>query len=167
MVGYGADPNNKYITTYFCKTFLADNVAVITNLTLKLVVDDGAAIYLNGAPVVYYRLATNAAYNTLSSSEQPQDLEDAWFSFPVDPSLLINGTNTLAVEIHQWAVTSSDISFDLQLLANEATPVYEPFDYPAGAPLVLVTSQDTPPNSTAEVRVAIQSVLKPPEKRFP
>ena len=33
----------------------------------------------------------------------------------IDPSLLVEGTNVLAVEIHQTNATSSDISFDLEL----------------------------------------------------
>jgi hypothetical protein len=140
VVSFGTNANNKYITTYFRKTFLVDNAAVITNLVLKLVVDDGTTVYLNGTPVVYYHLATNASYNTIAAPEQPQDLEDTWFSFRVDPGVLLNGTNTLAVEVHQWSPTSSDLSFDLQLLADEAIPVYEPFDYPVGTPLVLVTN---------------------------
>ena len=39
----------------------------------------------------------------------------------MNPALLINGTNTLAVEIHQAAVNDPDLSFDLQLVAMEST----------------------------------------------
>ena len=140
VVGYGPNANSKYITTYFRKKFAAENVSDITNLVLKLVIDDGAAVFLNGVPVVYYNLATNANYNTMAVPEQSQDLEDTWFSFSVDPGVLLNGTNTLAVEVHQWSGTSSDISFDLEVLANGPGAVYEPFDYPPGTPLVLVTN---------------------------
>ena len=140
VVGYGPNANSKYTTTYFRKKFVAENVSDITNLVLKLVIDDGAAVFLNGVPVVYYNLATNATYNTVAVPEQPQDLEDTWFSFSVDPGVLLNGTNTLTVEVHQWSPTSSDISFDLEVLANGPGAVYEPFDYAAGTPLVLVTN---------------------------
>jgi hypothetical protein len=121
VVSYGGNAANKYVTTYFRKTFVLDNAPCIESLTLKLVVDDGAAVYLNGTNVLNFQVAPNAAYTTLASATQSTNLEDTWFSFPVDPALLVNGTNTLAVEIHQAAVNSSDISFDLQLAAMEST----------------------------------------------
>ena len=48
-------------------------------------------------------------------------MEDTWFSYPINPALLVNGTNTLAVEIHQAALTDADLSFDMQLVAMEST----------------------------------------------
>ena len=126
MTGYGTDANNKYLTTYFRTKFVVDNAADLTNLKMKLVVDDGAAVFLNGLPAAYYHLATNAAYNTAASPEQGLDLEDTWLAFSLDPNLLVNGANTLAVEVHQWSPISSDISFDLQLLATSQPVAHEP-----------------------------------------
>jgi len=121
VVSYGSSANSKYVTTYFRKHFVVGNAPCLESLVLKLVVDDGAAVYLNGSKVLNYQLATNAAYSTLATAIQPTNLEDTWLSFPVNPALLVNGTNTLAVEIHQAARNSSDISFDLQLIGMEST----------------------------------------------
>ena len=117
LVKFGPNAANRYITTYFRKQFSVENVASITNLTLKLLVDDGAAVFLNGAPVVYFGLATNATYLTLATA-QADALEDTRFSFAIEPSTLTNGANTLAVEVHQASPSSSDLSFDLQLIAT-------------------------------------------------
>jgi hypothetical protein len=126
VVNFGGNASDKYITTYFRKNFSVENAASIANLTLKLLVDDGAAIFLNGAPVVYFGLATNATYRTLATA-QSGSLEDTWLSFPVDPSKLTNGVNTIAVEVHQSSVSSSDLSFDLQLIATlDAAAVIPP-----------------------------------------
>lgn len=121
VVSYGSNPNDKHVTTYFRKQFVVANAPCLESLTLKLVVDDGAAVYLNGTNILSYQLAANAAYNTLATSEQATHVEDTWFSFPVNPALLVNGTNTLAAEIHQAAVNDSDLRFDLQLVAMEST----------------------------------------------
>ncbi len=43
-------------------------------------------------------------------------MEIPFFESSVDPGLLIEGPNVLAVEIHQISLTSSDISFDLELI---------------------------------------------------
>jgi hypothetical protein len=117
VVKFGPNTANRYITTYFRKQFSVENASSITRLTLKLLVDDGAAVFLNGAPVVYFGLATNANYLMLATA-QSDNLEDAWFSFAIEPSTLTNGVNTLAVEVHQASPSSSDLSFDLQLIAT-------------------------------------------------
>jgi hypothetical protein len=88
-------------------------------------VDDGAVVFLDGTAVVYYGLPTNATYRTLATS-QPGSLEDTWLSFPVDPRSLSNGIHRLAVEVHQASVTSSDLSFDLQLVATLDTSAVLP-----------------------------------------
>jgi hypothetical protein len=120
VVSYGSSSSSKYVTTYFRKQFVVDNAPCLESLTLRLLVDDGAAIYLNGTNVLYFQLASNAAFNTLATL-QPTTVEDTWFSYPINPALLRNGTNTLAVEIHQAALNDADLSFDLQLSAMEST----------------------------------------------
>src|SRR4051812_22646076 len=42
VLSYGADANNKYITTYFRKSFNVANPADFNNLTLDILRDDGA-----------------------------------------------------------------------------------------------------------------------------
>ncbi len=118
VVSYGSKSKNKYVTTYFQRQFTAGNLAAIDALGLRLVFDDGAAVFLNGTLVTLVNLASNAAYNTFASATQ-DSLEDAWFSFSVDPALLVAGTNLLAVEIHQVTTNSADLSFDMQLVARD------------------------------------------------
>jgi hypothetical protein len=62
-------------------------------------------------------LASNATYRSQATA-QSGSLEDTWLSFAVEPSQLTNGTNTLAVEVHQTSASSSDLSFDIQLIAT-------------------------------------------------
>jgi len=121
VVSFGGNANNKPVTTYFRKQFVVANAPCLESLTLRMVMDDGAAVYLNGTNILNHQLAANAAFNTLASEVQPTSVEDTWFSYPVNPALLVNGTNTLAVEIHQAAMNDSDLSFDLQLVAMEST----------------------------------------------
>lgn len=121
-VSYGGASGSKFITTYFRKTFTVTGATAIGGLALKMQFDDGAAVYLNGNPVVRANLPAGALYNTPASSVQ-EDLEDTWFTYPIAPSLLVNGTNTIAVEVHQQASNSPDLSFDLQLLAYDPLPL--------------------------------------------
>jgi hypothetical protein len=122
VVSFGSRSKNKYVTTYFQRQFVAGSLAFIYALELRLVFDDGAAVFLNGAPVALVNLASNAVHTNFATAAQ-ESLEDAWFSFNVDPALLVAGTNLLAVEMHQVTTNSADLSFDLQLVARERTAI--------------------------------------------
>ncbi|MGZ6953201.1 MAG: fibronectin type III domain-containing protein [Acidimicrobiia bacterium] len=121
VVGYGPDANNRYITTYFRRSFPVTDPASISALTLGLVRDDGAVVYVNGTEVARSDMPTGTitsatrALTAVGGAEESQ-----WFTFPVAPSVLVAGTNTVAVEIHQNNATSSDISFNLSLEAVHA-----------------------------------------------
>lgn len=120
VVSYGSSSANKYITTYFRRAFTLANASAVHALTLRLLRDDGAVVYLNGAEVFRSNMPTGAVtFTTLATNAITGAEESALFqNAALDPSLLRSGTNVVAVEIHQSSVTSSDISFELQLLAH-------------------------------------------------
>jgi hypothetical protein len=118
VVSYGPDANNKYITTYFRKTISIANPSSFTSILGNVKRDDGIAIYVNGTEVYRNNLAAGAAYNTLATLASDDGAAAQAFSF--SPSAFVNGSNVIAVEIHQNALTSTDISFDLQLIGNDA-----------------------------------------------
>jgi hypothetical protein len=118
VVSYGGDPNNKFVTTYFRHAFVVGDPSQYAGLLVRLLRDDGALVYLNGVEIVRSNMpAGSVNYLTLSSSTVSGGDEDIFYQTFVDPSHLLVGTNVLAVEIHQRGVTSSDISFDLELLS--------------------------------------------------
>ena len=116
VVSYGPDANNKYITTYFRKTISIADASILTSITGNVKRDDGIAIYVNGTEVYRNNLAAGAAYNTLATLASDDGATPIAFNF--SPSAFVTGNNVIAVEIHQNAVTSSDISFDLELTGN-------------------------------------------------
>ena len=123
VVSYGTDPDNKYITTYFRHTFFVDDAASVADLTVRLLRDDGGVVYLNGNEVFRSNMPEDDIdYLTLAASGVNDTNETIFFSQSIDPVLLIDGDNVIAVEIHQWARDSSDISFDLELVANMGPP---------------------------------------------
>ncbi len=112
-VSYGPYPGNKYITTYFRRTFTVTNATDFQGLTLRVKRDDGVVVYLNGNEVFRDNMPAGAvSYTTLA----PNATDGTTFlQSAVSASLLTSGTNVLAVEIHQTDKSSSDISFDLEL----------------------------------------------------
>ncbi|MCA9149773.1 MAG: lamin tail domain-containing protein, partial [Planctomycetales bacterium] len=119
-VGYGPNGSNKYVTTYFRSSFNVTDKSQFTSLNLRLLYDDGVAVYLNGTEVVRSNLAANATNGTLANTIRDRTNENSIESFSIPVSALVNGTNVFAVEIHQNAVDSPDIGFDLELTATEA-----------------------------------------------
>ncbi len=115
-VGFVVDgADNKNITTYFRHTFDIVDLSKINSLTLKLLRDDGAIVYLNGTEIYRSNMpAGPITFETEALSGEGRVRESTFFETGVS-NLLIEGTNVLAVEIHQVSGTSSDISFDLQL----------------------------------------------------
>ena len=115
---FGSDPNNKYITTYYRHAFTLDDPSVFTNLQLRLLRDDGAIVYLNDSEVFRCNLPTGTvSYATLAQTAVADD-GTLWIPVDLPVKRLRTGTNVVAVEMHQSSVTSSDISFDLALVAN-------------------------------------------------
>ncbi|HUU84858.1 MAG TPA: lamin tail domain-containing protein, partial [Phycisphaerae bacterium] len=119
VVGFGPDSGNKYITTYFRHDFNVTNPGLFQGLTLRLLRDDGAVVYLNGQEVARSNMpGGDVDCQTLASAIVGGAAESTFFEFAVDPARLVEGPNVLAVELHQGVVTSSDVSFDLELEAT-------------------------------------------------
>lgn len=119
VVSYGANAANKYITTYFRKAFNVANPQAYATLSLNVVRDDGIVVYLNGSEVYRNNLPTGTiAYNTLAPVAIGGADETAWVTSIVNTSSLVQGANVIAVEIHQQAITSSDVSFNLRLVGS-------------------------------------------------
>ena len=111
--------NNNLITTYFRRSFNVADASLITDLTLTLLRDDGAVVYLNGTEVFRSNMPAGAIdFTTSASLGVGSTAEHIFHKTGVDPALLVNGTNVLAVEAHQISPASSDISFNLELFGR-------------------------------------------------
>jgi len=136
-LGYGdgdeatvVDPTTSRITTYFRRGFNVAAPASIGALTLRLVRDDGAVVYLNGTEVFRTNLPQQVAITSSTLADAAiGGAEETYEAQVVElpPSLLVAGANALAVEIHQAGITSSDISMDAELIASgRVEPVLVP-----------------------------------------
>ncbi|HEX8169921.1 MAG TPA: fibronectin type III domain-containing protein [Thermoanaerobaculia bacterium] len=120
IVNYGPDPLRRYVTTYFRKTVNVEDPSQFTKVILRLIRDDGAVVYINGREVWRPNMPTGTiAYTTLAAVTVSDADEDAWQELTLDPQVLVAGANTVAVEMHQAGRSSSDLSFDLQLIGED------------------------------------------------
>ncbi len=116
ILSFGPDSRDKHATYYFRRDFQIVDPNITTGLTLHIRRDDGCVVYLNGIEIVRSNMpAGTITYTTFTSSSVSGSAELAWHEFSLDPSLLLAGTNVLAVEVHQRGPSSSDVTFNLRL----------------------------------------------------
>ena len=106
-------------TFYFRTHFNHTTTGLLTALEWFEVLDDGAAVYLNGQLVHTNRLLSPFTHATLAltGNLEPHPVEGP---FALPTSALRLGDNVIAVEVHQSSTSSSDIVFGSILRAEFA-----------------------------------------------
>lgn len=106
------------------QSFEIEDPATITRLTLGLVRDDGAVVYLNGQEVHRVNLPEGPiTEGTRATQSVEGDDESTYFEVEIAPWSLQAGTNVLGVQVVQVAGGPGDMSFAARLIADRATPV--------------------------------------------
>lgn len=113
-VGYGGNPGNRNITTYFRREFFADGI--ILTVTGRVLRTDGVVLYLNGAELARQNMAAGAvSAATLATTNNAGTGATNYFGFAVPTNLLVTGRNLLAAEVHLASATNAALGFDLEL----------------------------------------------------
>ena len=159
LVSYGASPANKYTTTYFRRAFFVPDASLVESLSARLFRDDGAVVYLNGTEVWRDNLPAGLiAFGTMASSEVTGSTQTNFITNLLSPVSLVNGTNIIAIEIHQASPGGPDIGFDFELTGVAAVP--------AQAALGFTTSGGTPvlrwPQEAGLLQLYTTTNLSPP-----
>ncbi|MCB1094179.1 MAG: lamin tail domain-containing protein [Verrucomicrobiae bacterium] len=116
VVSFGENAGAKHVTTYLRKTLSVSVAADVTELTISLLRDDGAVVYVNGVEVIRDDIPEGAvAFDTLASTSAGGTEESTYFDFTIQPDMLVNGDNVIAVEVHQSSTSGSDMSFDMEV----------------------------------------------------
>lgn len=129
VINAGPSSDYKCITQYFRHEFDAYEATRFKSLILRLLVDDGAVVYLNGYEIARYNLPYGPIYpetpakSAVSGSAESKYVE---FKLPAEylPYLYEHG-NVLAVEVHQYSKKDGDLSFNAELLG--ALDAYDPY----------------------------------------
>jgi hypothetical protein len=118
-VGFGADPDNKFATTYFRRTFEVNDPTSIAELVFELELDDGGIVYINGEEVLRVRADGVDSFDDYTGqSHGSETANDVLFFRGALSRILLPGENTIAVEVHQTSATSSDLWLNVDLKAN-------------------------------------------------
>jgi hypothetical protein len=89
--------------------------------------DDGAVVYLNGVEALRSNMpGGDFDYRTAAASSVSGAEETAWFTNRINPALLVEGANVMAVEVHQAGSSGSDLVFDLELSGQRRSSPVSP-----------------------------------------
>lgn len=122
VVSFGDDPTSHFVTTYFRHTFAAEDPGSCRGIRGRLVRDDGAVVWLNGTEVFRSNMTNGAINHATFAARGVSGAEESLpRAFSIDPGLLVDGDNIVAVEIHRIPGVDSDISFDLELALAQQT----------------------------------------------
>ena len=112
----GCDKSND-TPAYFFRTTV-EITGEVTALSGSLIHDDGVTMYINGTRVFGHGDETGIleGKNQVYYSDSHQDAPCTCEIFLDDVSVLVNGENVIAVEIHQDRASSSDVFFALSEL---------------------------------------------------
>ena len=91
-------------------------------VTLRLRRDDGAVVYVNGVEVARSNMPAGAITPmTRAKSDVLPGKQGTTYSITLPPSAFRNGSNTIALEVHQFTATAtSDVFFDASLVVRSS-----------------------------------------------
>lgn len=113
----GPDERHRPVTAWFRREFEAPQLKHGERLVVLLAVDDGAVVYLNGGEIARINMPEGAIDGATFAQRAVGDNDEGfYYRLPVaGQQVQPQGTNVLAVEVHQASRISSDLFFDLAL----------------------------------------------------
>ena len=116
ITSFGNDLNNKPLTQYFRRKFELVDLNGLDEVNMRLLVDDGAIVYLNGKEIYRVNVPEGVSFPKRAVNSL---IEHVWIQVPLQASLFNNKENTIAVAVYQLSAKSTDLSFDLALISGE------------------------------------------------
>ncbi len=106
-------------TYYFTRTFTIEDHWLGADMTLNLLVDDGAVVYINGAEVHRFNMPDGPVEWNTRPLNWVSGADETYVRTVIGGDALVAGENTIAVEVHNYWPGNGDLSFDLSLRGGE------------------------------------------------
>ena len=88
---------------------------------IRVIYDDAVVVHINGDEIARStNLPGTVLFDTFATATTPDNTITSYFTLP--PDTILAGDNVIAVEVHQASGTSSDISFDFELVPLVPSP---------------------------------------------
>jgi len=131
-VSFGDNENDKHMTTYVMTEAEFPALEGFAGVEFYIHVDDGAVVYLNGKEI--FRRGIDEGIEVTYTTGAKFKPKEETFVMPLsDLPSLVAGKNMIAAEIHQDDGGSSDLWFELGMVAVDETALAPAIDYTATA----------------------------------
>ncbi|MDB4721077.1 lamin tail domain-containing protein [Verrucomicrobiales bacterium] len=114
---FGSLASEKHPTYYFRKIINIEDPEQFSQFVFNLHVDDAAIVYVNGQEILRDGFSDSdiVNYNTYAPSGGKEGVFD---TFEIPANAFSEGTNLIAVELHNQSPGSSDLVFDMSITAD-------------------------------------------------
>ncbi len=121
FLDWGSDTNNKRPTYYFTKKItLANQPGSNDKFQLNYTIDDGFIVYVNGQEAGRYNMPSGTiTYSSYATQYAHNNPDTGNMNLPT--SLFQQGTNVIAVEIHNCDNHSTDMYWDANIVMTSAS----------------------------------------------
>ncbi len=144
----GPSSGTRPVTAYFRTEVEIEDPAAFASLDLSYLADDGAVVRVNGVEVDRTRMSPGPVDHETRATAAVRDVHAAWSRVLVPASLLVAGTNVVAVETHLNYRSSATLAFDATAtLSDEPAPAPAgpaPEPTPTPEPTLVPTPEPTP-----------------------
>lgn len=116
-----SDMLGNYTTLYLRTIFTAKNIGNLGDVLLSADYDDGFIIWINGEVVLKVNAPDTIAYNSFAPANHESGTAES-FTLPAQDLPLLEGENTLAIQVFNVSRESSDFLFNMGISANVSMP---------------------------------------------
>lgn len=166
-VDRGSEPSSKFHTTiYFRKEFQMGE-SIDKSLLIKLLRDDGAAVYLNGRELFRSNMkAGTIRYATYAIKRNPSKDSRIFFPYFIDVPKFKAGKNVFAVEVHRGSRSDKDLSFNFVASALDSSGIPITIDKTSTITVRAKSSETWSAPTTASIVISPSAALKVTELMF-
>ena len=144
------------LTQYYLRHVTVADPSSMTQLTLRLKRDDGAAVYINGTEVARDNLPAGTLTAGTYSSQWVSGADGVvWHELTIPGTALVAGDNVIAAEVHQDSHSDNHSVFDLELSAAGAVAPVVTISSPANGGFASVPTTISGLCSTAAGTVTV------------
>lgn len=116
VLGFGGDTLNRYMTTYFRRTFTVTGKSSVQSASAHVLRDDGAVVHLNGVEIGRTNMPAGPINSSTPALSNPRGAEETtYYEIPIPINRLVEGDNVISVELHKASLSDGDMSFDARV----------------------------------------------------
>src|SRR5687768_5078275 len=126
-------PSSGPLRTAYFRTRFSVDPTLYSNVTIRLLRDDGGIVYINGVEAFRNNMPTGSVNYATPAIRGINGAEESGAAQRVVPATFLDSVNTIAVEIHQAAVDTEDMSFALEMIGHRVGENQPPSAFPGFA----------------------------------